>query len=557
MRSDVMKKGLERAPHRSLFKASGLIDEELNRPIIGIINSQNDVAPGHLHLNNIAEAVKAGVRMAGGTPLEFSTIGVCDGIAMGHGGMKYSLPSREIIADSIEIMVQAHPFDGIVLIPNCDKSVPGMLMAMARINIPAIIVSGGPMMAGRVGGRAVSLSNVFEAVGAVRSGEMSMEELYEMEENACPGCGSCSGMFTANSMNCLTEALGVALPRNGTKLAVSADRIKLAKRTGIKIMELVEKNIRPRDIINERSIDNALVVDMALGCSTNTVLHILAVANEAKVDLKLDRFNEISERTPNLCRLAPAGGHHIEDLDAAGGVPAVMSELSKKGLINLDVLTVTGCSVGENIKGCKIKDESVIRPIDNPYSDIGGIAVLKGSLAPNGAVVKRSAVAQEMLRHRGPARVFDSEEEAYKALIDGKIKKGDVVVIRYEGPRGGGGMREMLLFTATIAGMGLDKDVVLLTDGRFSGATRGPCVGHISPEAAAGGPIAIIRDGDIINMDIPNYRLDVELSEEEIKKRFAEFSPPESRFKEGYLARYVEMVSSADTGAVLISRRKG
>lgn len=557
MRSDVMKKGLERAPHRSLFKASGLIDEELNRPIIGIINSQNDVAPGHLHLNNIAEAVKAGVRMAGGTPLEFSTIGVCDGIAMGHGGMKYSLPSREIIADSIEIMVQAHPFDGIVLIPNCDKSVPGMLMAMARINIPAIIMSGGPMMAGRVGGRAVSLSNVFEAVGAVRSGEMSMEELYEMEENACPGCGSCSGMFTANSMNCLTEALGVALPRNGTKLAVSADRIKLAKRTGIKIMELVEKNIRPRDIINERSIDNALVVDMALGCSTNTVLHILAVANEAKVDLKLDRFNEISERTPNLCRLAPAGGHHIEDLDAAGGVPAVMSELSKKGLINLDVLTVTGCSVGENIKGCKIKDESVIRPIDNPYSDIGGIAVLKGSLAPNGAVVKRSAVAQEMLRYRGPARVFDSEEEAYKALIDGKIKKGDVVVIRYEGPRGGGGMREMLLFTATIAGMGLDKDVVLLTDGRFSGATRGPCVGHISPEAAAGGPIAIIRDGDIINMDIPNYRLDVELSEEEIKKRFAEFSPPESRFKEGYLARYVEMVSSADTGAVLISRRKG
>ncbi|MCL0067575.1 dihydroxy-acid dehydratase [Peptococcaceae bacterium] len=557
MRSDVMKKGLERAPHRSLFKASGLIDEELNRPIIGIINSQNDVAPGHLHLNNIAEAVKAGVRMAGGTPLEFSTIGVCDGIAMGHGGMKYSLPSREIIADSIEIMVQAHPFDGIVLIPNCDKSVPGMLMAMARINIPAIIMSGGPMMAGRVGGRAVSLSNVFEAVGAVRSGEMSMEELYEMEENACPGCGSCSGMFTANSMNCLTEALGVALPRNGTKLAVSADRIKLAKRTGIKIMELVEKNIRPRDIINERSIDNALVVDMALGCSTNTVLHILAVANEVKVDLKLDRFNEISERTPNLCRLAPAGGHHIEDLDAAGGVPAVMSELSKKGLINLDVLTVTGCSVGENIKGCKIKDESVIRPIDNPYSDIGGIAVLKGSLAPNGAVVKRSAVVQEMLRHRGPARVFDSEEEAYKALIDGKIKKGDIVVIRYEGPRGGGGMREMLLFTATIAGMGLDKDVVLLTDGRFSGATRGPCVGHISPEAAAGGPIAIVRDGDIINMDIPNYRLDVELSEEEIKKRFAELSPPESRFKEGYLARYVEMVSSADAGAVLISRRKG
>jgi len=557
MRSDIMKKGLEKAPHRSLFKASGLVDEEINRPLIGVINSQNDVVPGHLNLNSIAGAVKAGVRMAGGTPLEFNTIGVCDGIAMGHGGMKYSLPSREIIADSIEIMVQAHPFDGIVFIPNCDKTVPGMLMAMARINIPAIIVSGGPMMAGKVGGKAVSLSNVFEAVGAVRSGNITIDDLDEMEENACPGCGSCSGMFTANSMNCLTEALGVALPGNGTKLAISANRIKLAKRTGMKIMELVKKNIKPRDIINESSIDNALTVDMALGCSTNTVLHILAVANEARVDLKLDRFNEISERTPNLCRLAPVGGHHIEDLDAAGGVPAVMAELSKKRLINLDILTVTGLNVGENIKSCKIKDENIIRSVEDPYSEIGGIAVLKGSLAPNGAVVKRSAVAKEMLRHRGPAKVFDSEEQAYQALISGKIQKGDVVIIRYEGPRGGGGMREMLLFTATIAGLGLDKDVALLTDGRFSGATRGASVGHISPEAAASGPIAVVKDGDIINMDIPNYKLDVELSEEEISKRLAEFDPPESRFKEGYLSRYVEMVSSADTGAVLKNCRKG
>lgn len=557
MRSDIMKKGLEKAPHRSLFKASGLVDEEINRPLIGVINSQNDVVPGHLHLNSIAGAVKAGVRMAGGTPLEFNTIGVCDGIAMGHGGMKYSLPSREIIADSIEIMVQAHPFDGIVFIPNCDKTVPGMLMAMARINIPAIIVSGGPMMAGKVGGKTVSLSNVFEAVGAVRSGNITIDDLDEIEENACPGCGSCSGMFTANSMNCLTEALGVALPGNGTKLAISANRIKLAKRTGMKIMELVKKNIKPRDIINKSSIDNALTVDMALGCSTNTVLHILAVANEARVDLKLDRFNEISERTPNLCRLAPVGGHHIEDLDAAGGVPAVMAELSKKRLINLDILTVTGLNVGENIKSCKIKDENIIRSVEDPYSEIGGIAVLKGSLAPNGAVVKRSAVAKEMLRHRGPAKVFDSEEQAYQALISGKIQKGDVVIIRYEGPRGGGGMREMLLFTATIAGLGLDKDVALLTDGRFSGATRGASVGHISPEAAASGPIAVVRDGDIINMDIPNYKLDVELSEEEISKRLAEFDPPESRFKEGYLSRYVEMVSSADTGAVLKNCKKG
>ena len=557
MRSDIMKKGLEKAPHRSLFKASGLVDEEINRPLIGVINSQNDVVPGHLHLNSIAGAVKAGVRMAGGTPLEFNTIGVCDGIAMGHGGMKYSLPSREIIADSIEIMVQAHPFDGIVFIPNCDKTVPGMLMAMARINIPAIIVSGGPMMAGKVGGKTVSLSNVFEAVGAVRSGNITIDDLDEIEENACPGCGSCSGMFTANSMNCLTEALGAALPGNGTKLAISANRIKLAKRTGMKIMELVKKNIKPRDIINKSSIDNALTVDMALGCSTNTVLHILAVANEARVDLKLDRFNEISERTPNLCRLAPVGGHHIEDLDAAGGVPAVMAELSKKRLINLDILTVTGLNVGENIKSCKIKDENIIRSVEDPYSEIGGIAVLKGSLAPNGAVVKRSAVAKEMLRHRGPAKVFDSEEQAYQALISGKIQKGDVVIIRYEGPRGGGGMREMLLFTATIAGLGLDKDVALLTDGRFSGATRGASVGHISPEAAASGPIAVVKDGDIINMDIPNYKLDVELSEEEISKRLAEFDPPESRFKEGYLSRYVEMVSSADTGAVLKNCKKG
>ena len=553
MRSDVMKKGLEKAPHRSLLKASGLIDAEINRPLIGVVNSQNDIAPGHLHLDAISEAVKAGIRIAGGMPLEFSTIGVCDGLAMGHGGMKYSLPSRELVADSIEIMAQAHPFDGLVLIPNCDKSVPGMLMAMARINIPAIVVSGGPMLAGKFADRAVSLSNVFEAVGLVRAGKMDEQQLAEMEDQACPGCGSCSGMFTANSMNCLTEALGVALPGNGTRLAVSAARIRVAKETGRKIMELVEKNIKPRDIINEQSIDNALTVDMALGCSTNTVLHILAIAREAGVTLKLDRFNEISARTPNLCRLAPAGNHHIEDLDAAGGVPAVMAELAGQGLIVADALTASGCTVGENIAGCKIVAPEIIRRAADPYSTMGGIAILKGNLAPNGAVVKRSAVAAEMMQHRGPAKVFDSEELAYQALIQRQIKKGDVVVIRYEGPKGGGGMREMLLFTATIAGLGLDKDVALLTDGRFSGATRGASIGHVAPEAASGGPIAIVRDGDIIDMDITNYKLNLVLSDQEIAQRLAAFQPPESRFKTGYLARYVKTVSSADTGAVLIT----
>ncbi|MCD5406425.1 MAG: dihydroxy-acid dehydratase [Desulfotomaculum sp.] len=553
MRSDVMKKGLEKAPHRSLLKASGLIDAEINRPLIGVVNSQNDIAPGHLHLDAISEAVKAGIRIAGGMPLEFSTIGVCDGLAMGHGGMKYSLPSRELVADSIEIMAQAHPFDGLVLIPNCDKSVPGMLMAMARINIPAIVVSGGPMLAGKFADRAVSLSNVFEAVGLVRAGKMDEQQLAEMEDQACPGCGSCSGMFTANSMNCLTEALGVALPGNGTRLAVSAARIRVAKETGRKIMELVEKNIKPRDIINEQAIDNALTVDMALGCSTNTVLHILAIAREAGVTLKLDRFNEISARTPNLCRLAPAGNHHIEDLDAAGGVPAVMAELAGQGLIVADALTASGCTVGENIAGCKIVAPEIIRRAADPYSTMGGIAILKGNLAPNGAVVKRSAVAAEMMQHRGPAKVFDSEELAYQALIQRQIKKGDVVVIRYEGPKGGGGMREMLLFTATIAGLGLDKDVALLTDGRFSGATRGASIGHVAPEAASGGPIAIVRDGDIIDMDITNYKLNLVLSDQEIAQRLAAFQPPESRFKTGYLARYVKTVSSADTGAVLIT----
>lgn len=553
MRSDVMKKGLEKAPHRSLLKASGLIDAEINRPLIGVVNSQNDIAPGHLHLDAISEAVKAGIRIAGGTPLEFSTIGVCDGLAMGHGGMKYSLPSRELVADSIEIMAQAHPFDGLVLIPNCDKSVPGMLMAMARINIPAIVVSGGPMLAGKFADRAVSLSNVFEAVGLVRAGKMDEQQLAEMEDQACPGCGSCSGMFTANSMNCLTEALGVALPGNGTRLAVSAARIRVAKETGRKIMELVEKNIKPRDIINEQAIDNALTVDMALGCSTNTVLHILAIAREAGVTLKLDRFNEISARTPNLCRLAPAGNHHIEDLDAAGGVPAVMAELAGQGLIVADALTASGCTVGENIAGCKIVAPEIIRRAADPYSTMGGIAILKGNLAPNGAVVKRSAVAAEMMQHRGPAKVFDSEELAYQALIQRQIKKGDVVVIRYEGPKGGGGMREMLLFTATIAGLGLDKDVALLTDGRFSGATRGASIGHVAPEAASGGPIAIVRDGDIIDMDITNYKLNLVLSDQEIAQRLAAFQPPESRFKTGYLARYVKTVSSADAGAVLIT----
>ncbi|BAF58707.1 dihydroxyacid dehydratase/phosphogluconate dehydratase [Pelotomaculum thermopropionicum SI] len=550
MRSDAMKRGVEKAPHRALFKASGYIDREMERPMIGIVNSHNEIVPGHIHLNDIAEAVKAGVRMAGGTPVEFPVIAVCDGIAMNHTGMKYSLASRELIADSIEVMAEAHPFDGLVFIPSCDKVVPGMLMAAARLNIPAIVVSGGPMLAGRYRGRDISLSNLFEAVGMVYAGAMTEEELHEFEEAACPGCGSCAGMFTANSMNCLTEALGMALPGNGTLPAVSAARRRLAKLTGIQIMKLVEEGIRPSDILTAEAFKNGLAVDMALGCSTNTVLHLPAVAAEAGVEISLDYVNTISERTPNLCKLSPMGPFFMQDLDEAGGIPAVMAELAGKGLINPGARTVTG-TVGDNIRGRKVLRRDVIRSVEDPYSPTGGIAVLRGNLAPDGAVVKKAAVAPEMLKHSGPARVFDSEEEAVRAISAGKIRKGDVIVIRYEGPKGGPGMREMLTPTAAVAGLGLDKEVALLTDGRFSGATRGASIGHISPEAAEGGVIAIIRDGDIIEIDIPNNSLNVALSEEEIAGRFKDWRPPEPRVKKGYLARYARQVTSASTGAVI------
>jgi dihydroxy-acid dehydratase len=546
-----MKKGLEKAPHRSLFKAMGYTDEELARPLIGIVNSRNEIIPGHIHLNTIADAVKAGVRLAGGTPIEFPAIGVCDGIAMNHAGMKYSLASREIIADSIEIMAQAHPFDGLVLIPNCDKIVPGMLMAAARLNIPAIVVSGGPMMAGRYQGKDVSLSNIFEGVGAVRGGLITENELAEMEEAVCPGCGSCAGMFTANTMNCLTEALGMSLPGSGTIPAVTAARQRLAKATGMKIMELVEKDIKPLDIMTEESFLNAITADMALGGSTNTVLHLPAIAHECGFKLELDRFREINEKTPHMCKLSPAGTHHIQDLNEAGGIPAVLAELSKKDLLCLDLMTVTGSKMGENIKGKSILNPEVIRPLDNPYSHKGGLAILKGNIAALGAVVKEAAVAPEMLCHKGPARVFESEEECCQALVDGKINKGDVIVIRYEGPKGGPGMREMLTPTAMVAGLGLDKDVALITDGRFSGATRGASIGHVSPEAAEGGPIAAVREGDIIEIDIPNCSLNVLVSDEEMKVRLASWQEREPRVKKGYLARYTKLVTSASTGAVL------
>ncbi|MDT3701266.1 MAG: dihydroxy-acid dehydratase [Thermincola sp.] len=551
MRSNAMKKGLEKAPHRSLFKAMGYTDEELARPLIGIVNSRNEIIPGHIHLNTIADAVKAGVRLAGGTPIEFPAIGVCDGIAMNHAGMKYSLASREIIADSIEIMAQAHPFDGLVLIPNCDKIVPGMLMAAARLNIPAIVVSGGPMMAGRYQGKDVSLSNIFEGVGAVRGGLITENELAEMEEAVCPGCGSCAGMFTANTMNCLTEALGMSLPGSGTIPAVTAARQRLAKATGMKIMELVEKDIKPLDIMTEESFLNAITADMALGGSTNTVLHLPAIAHECGFKLELDRFREINEKTPHMCKLSPAGTHHIQDLNEAGGIPAVLAELSKKDLLCLDLMTVTGSKMGENIKGKSILNPEVIRPLDNPYSHKGGLAILKGNIAALGAVVKEAAVAPEMLCHKGPARVFESEEECCQALVDGKINKGDVIVIRYEGPKGGPGMREMLTPTAMVAGLGLDKDVALITDGRFSGATRGASIGHVSPEAAEGGPIAAVREGDIIEIDIPNCSLNVLVSDEEMKVRLASWQEREPRVKKGYLARYTKLVTSASTGAVL------
>ncbi|MDI6632552.1 MAG: dihydroxy-acid dehydratase [Bacillota bacterium] len=556
MRSDTVKKGLEKAPHRSLFKALGFTDKELDRPLIGVVNSFNEIVPGHIHLREIAEAVKVGVRLAGGVPVEFPTIGVCDGIAMNHRGMKYSLASRELIADSVEVMVEAHAFDGLVFVTACDKIVPGMLMAAARLNVPAIVVSGGPMLAGRFRGRDVSLNNVFEAVGRVKAGLMTEADLAELEETACPGCGSCAGMFTANSMNCLTEALGMALPGNGTIPAVSAARRRLAKLSGMRAVELVQEGLVPSQILTPAAFKNAFTVDMALGCSTNTILHLTALAHEAGVTFDLREVNEISAKTPNLCRLDPAGPFHLQDLDEAGGIPAVMNLLSEAGLLESEALTVTGKTVRENIAGREVKRPEVIRSIDEAYSPTGGLAVLFGNLAPEGAVVKQSAVAPEMLRHRGPARVFESEEEAVAAIMDGAFNSGEVIVIRYEGPRGGPGMREMLTATATLAGLGRDKDVALLTDGRFSGATRGASIGHVSPEAAAGGPIAALRDGDMIEIDIPGRRLEVLLEEKEIAARLAALPPWKPKISHGYLGRYAAQVSSASQGAVFASRSK-
>jgi dihydroxy-acid dehydratase len=550
MRSDLMKKGIERAPHRSLFKAMGYTDLEISRPLIGIANSANEIIPGHIHLDEIVKAVKAGVYAAGGTPIEFATIGVCDGIAMNHLGMKYSLPSRELIADSIEIMAVAHPFDALVLIPNCDKIIPGMLMAALRLNIPAIVVSGGPMLAGRFRGENIDLITVFEAVGRVKADRMKVRELIDLEDSACPGCGSCAGMFTANSMNCLSEALGLALPGNGTIPAVSARRKRLAKEAGGKVMELLKKGIRPRDIATLDAFKNAIAADMALGGSTNTVLHLPALAHEAGIKLGIDLFDRISKKTPHLCNMRPGGPHHLQNLDEAGGVPAILAELSKKGLILTSPLTVTGNRVGENIKGVKVLDNSVIRPANNPYHREGGIAILKGNLAPQGAVVKQSAVSEKMLKNTGEARVFDSEEEAVSAILKSRIKPGDIVVIRYEGPKGGPGMREMLTPTSAIVGMGLDKEVALITDGRFSGGTRGAAIGHVSPEAAEGGLIALVKEGDSIEIDIPKKRITLKVSESELAKRRKQWKPPAPKVKEGYLSRYSKMVTSAATGAV-------
>ncbi len=546
-----MKKGLVRAPSRALLKAMGLTDEEIKRPLIGVVNSANEVVPGHIHLDRIAEAVKTGVRIAGGTPLEFPTIGVCDGLAMGHEGMKYSLASRELIADSIEIMAKAHPFDGLVLIPNCDKVVPGMLMAALRLNLPAIVISGGPMLAGKFQGKKVDVITVFEAVGMVTANKMSTLELAELEEEACPGCGSCAGMFTANSMNCLTEALGLGLPGNGTIPATHAARIRLAKSAGMKVMELVTKEIRPRDIATEEAFRNAIAVDMALGCSTNTVLHVPAIGNEAKLNISLKLFDEISSKTPHICSLSPAGPHHLEDLHLAGGIQAVLKELIDGGLVNPNVLTVTGFLLKDSTKGVVVRDPEVIRPLEHPYHVKGGIAILYGNLAPDGSVVKQSAVSEEMLQNTGRARVFDSEETAVDQILAGNIKPGDIVVIRYEGPKGGPGMREMLNPTSALAGMGLDKTVCLITDGRFSGGTRGAAIGHISPEAAHGGPIALIQDGDEIEIDIPNKRVDLKISDEEFEKRRKQWQPPEQKISEGYLARYADRVTSAARGAIL------
>lgn len=551
MKSDSVKKGMQTAPQRSLFNALGMTKEELEKPLVGIVSSYNEIVPGHMNIDKIVEAVKLGVAMAGGTPIVFPAIAVCDGIAMGHVGMKYSLVTRDLIADSTECMALAHAFDALVMVPNCDKNVPGLLMAAARVNVPTVFVSGGPMLAGHVQGKKTSLSSMFEAVGAHAAGKMTEEEVDDYVSHACPTCGSCSGMYTANSMNCLTEAIGMGLKGNGTIPAVYSERIQLAKHAGMKVMELYEKNIRPRDIMTEKAFMNALTVDMALGCSTNSMLHLPAIAHEAGIDLNLDEANAISAKTPNLCHLAPAGHTYIEDLNEAGGVYAVMNELNKKGLLHTDLITATGKTVGENIEGCINKNPDVIRPVENPYSETGGIAVLKGNLAPDSAVVKRSAVVDEMLVHEGPARVFDCEEDAIDAIKNGKIVAGDVVVIRYEGPKGGPGMREMLNPTSAIAGMGLGSSVALITDGRFSGASRGASIGHVSPEAAVGGPIALVEEGDQIRIDIPANKLELAVSDEVLAERRKNWQPREPKITTGYLARYANLVTSGNTGAIL------
>ncbi len=551
LRSANVTQGVERAPNRSLFYAMGYTDEELNRPLIGVVCAHSEIVPGHFHLDKIAEAVKAGIRMAGGTPIEVPAIGVCDGIAMGHLGMKYSLASRELIADSTETMALAHCFDGLVLVPNCDKIVPGMVMAAVRLNLPSIVVSGGPMLAGNVAGERTSLSKMFEAVGARKAGLIDDEQLEEFERGTCPGCGSCSGMYTANSMNCLCEAIGIALPGNGTIPAVYAKRTMLAKKAGMRIMDLVQKDIKARDIINEVSVKNALACDMALGCSSNSVLHLLAIAHEAGVEMDLNTFNEVSEKTPNLCHLAPAGPTYIQDLDAAGGVPAVMKELTKIGALDTSALTVTGQTVAENIEKAENGDKNVIRPVENPYSQTGGLAILWGNIAQDGCVVKRSAVAPEMLVHSGPARVFNDEEEAIQSIYGQRIKPGDVVVIRYEGPKGGPGMREMLNPTSALAGMKLDKEVALITDGRFSGASRGASIGHVCPEAAMGGNIGLLEEGDIIEIDIPNHSINAKVSDETFAERKKRYVQPEAKVQTGYLARYAKLVSGANKGAVM------
>lgn len=551
MKSDAVKTGMQQAPHRSLFNALGMTEEEMKKPMVGIVSSYNEIVPGHMNLDKIVEAVKLGVAMAGGTPVVFPAIAVCDGIAMGHIGMKYSLVTRDLIADSTECMALAHQFDALFMVPNCDKNVPGLLMAAARINVPTVFVSGGPMLAGHVKGHKTSLSSMFEAVGAYTAGTITEEDVKEYERKTCPTCGSCSGMYTANSMNCLTEVLGMGLKGNGTIPAVYSERIKLAKHAGMQVMEMYRRNIRPRDIMTKEAFMNAMTMDMALGCSTNSMLHLPAIAHEAGVDLNVDIANEISARTPNLCHLAPAGPTYMEDLNEAGGIYAVMNEISKKGLLNLDCMTVTGKTVGENIKNCPNLNPEVIRPVENPYSQTGGIAILKGNLAPDSAVVKRSAVAPEMLKHEGPARVFDCEEDAIAAIKGGKIVAGDVVVIRYEGPKGGPGMREMLNPTSAIAGMGLGSTVALITDGRFSGASRGASIGHASPEAAVGGPIALVEEGDRISIDIDNHSLNVLVSDEELEARRAKWQPREPKVTSGYLARYASLVTSADKGAIL------